>query len=40
MVEPGRPIKDIQIDAKTSIEKIFEEMSKSGGFESMNLTEG
>ncbi|NNL58836.1 MAG: deoxyhypusine synthase, partial [Nitrosopumilus sp.] len=40
MVELGRPIKDIQIDAKTSIEKIFEEMSKSGGFESMNLTDG
>lgn len=40
MIEPGRPIKDIQIDAKTSIEKIFEEMSKSGGFESVNLTDG
>ena len=40
MVEPGRPVKDIEIDANTSIEKIFEELSKSGGFESVNLTNG
>lgn len=40
MIEPGRPIKDIEINAKTSIENIFEEMSKSGGFESVNLTDG
>ena len=40
MIEPGRPVKDIQIDSNTSIEKIFEEMSQSGGFESVNLTDG
>ena len=40
MVEAGRPVKDIEIDSDTSIEKIFEELSQSGGFESVNLSEG
>lgn len=40
MIEPGRPVKDIEIDSNTSIEQIFEELSKSGGFESVNLSEG
>ncbi|MDH5416874.1 MAG: deoxyhypusine synthase family protein, partial [Nitrosopumilus sp.] len=40
MIEPGNPVKDIQIDSNTSIEEIFKEMSKSGGFESVNLTDG
>ena len=40
MVNPGRPVKDIEIDSNTSIEKIFEELSKSGGFESVNLSTG
>ncbi|AJM92829.1 putative deoxyhypusine synthase [Nitrosopumilus piranensis] len=40
MIEPGRPVKDIQIDSNTSIEKIFEELSQSGGFESVNLSTG
>ena len=40
MLEPGRPVKDIEIDTNTSIEKIFEELSKSGGFESVNLSDG
>lgn len=40
MVEPGRPVKDIEIDANTSIEKIFDELSQSGGFESVNLSDG
>ena len=40
MVDPGRPVKDIEIDSNTSIEKIFEELSKSGGFESVNLSTG
>jgi len=40
MVEPGRPVKDIEIDSNTSIEKIFEELSQSGGFESVNLSDG
>ncbi len=40
MINPGRPVKDIHIASDTSIEKIFEEMSQSGGFESVNLTNG
>lgn len=40
MVEPGRPVKDIEIDSSSSIEKIFEELSQSGGFESVNLSDG
>ena len=40
MVVPGRPVKDIEIDSNTSIEKIFEELSQSGGFESVNLSSG
>ena len=40
MIEPGRPVKDIQIDSDTSIEKIFEELAQSGGFESVNLSDG
>ncbi len=40
MVDPGRPVKDIEISADTSIEKIFDELSQSGGFESINLSDG
>jgi deoxyhypusine synthase len=40
MIERGRPVKDIEIDSNTSIEKIFEELSQSGGFESVNLSDG
>ncbi len=40
MISPGRPVKDIEIDSATSIEKIFDEISKSGGFESVNLSQG
>jgi len=40
MIEPGRPVKDIKIDSNTSIEKIFDELSQSGGFESVNLSNG
>ncbi len=40
MIDPGRPVKDIEIDSNTSIEKIFEELSQSGGFESVNLSTG
>ncbi len=40
MIDPGRPVKDIEIDSSTSIEKIFEELSQSGGFESVNLSTG
>ncbi len=40
MIHPGRPVKDIEIDSSTSIEEIFEELSQSGGFESVNLSDG
>ena len=40
MINPGRPVKDIQIDSTTSLVKIFEELSQSGGFESVNLSSG
>ena len=40
MIVPGRPVKDIEIDSNMSIEKIFEEISQSGGFESVNLSDG
>ena len=40
MINPGRPVRDIQIDSSMSIEKIFEELSQSGGFESVNLSSG
>ena len=40
MLETGRSVKDIEISPDTSIEKIFEELSQSGGFESVNLSDG
>src|SRR5574338_1475843 len=40
MIEPGNPVKDINVTPQTSIEEIFEQMSKSGGFESRNLADG
>jgi len=40
MLEPGRPVKDIVISSNMPIEKIFEELSQSGGFESVNLSDG
>ncbi|MFB5645198.1 MAG: deoxyhypusine synthase [Nitrosopumilaceae archaeon] len=40
MIKPGRPVKDIEIKKDTNIEKIFEEMSQSGGFESTSLSTG
>ena len=40
MIEPGRDVKDIQIDSSSSIEKIFDELANSGGFESVNLSGG
>ena len=40
MIKTGRTVKDIKIKSKTSIVKIFEEMSQSGGFESRNLADG
>ena len=40
MIHPGEQIQDISIDKGIPIEKIFEKMSKSGGFESRNLADG
>jgi deoxyhypusine synthase len=40
MIKAGRPVKDVEIKKNTSIEKIFDEMSKSGGFEARNLADG
>jgi len=40
MIEPGGPVTDISIDSDTTIEGIFEQIAKSGGFESKNLHDG
>lgn len=40
MTKAGRPVKDIIIKKNDTIGTIFEEMSKSGGFESRNLVDG
>jgi deoxyhypusine synthase len=40
MLKPGRPVKDIEINSDTTFEKIFEELSTSGGFEAVNLSNG
>jgi len=40
MNQLGKPIQDISITKESSLEKIFEQMSKSGGFESRNLADG
>ena len=39
MSHSNKPVEDISINNDTSIEKIFGQMSKSGGFESRNLAE-
>lgn len=40
MITPGRPVKDIVINSDTTMEGIFQEMSQSGGFEAVNLSDG
>jgi deoxyhypusine synthase len=40
MLNSGRPVKDIEINSDTTMEKIFEELSTSGGFEAVNLADG
>ena len=40
MITPGRPVKDISINSDTTIEEIFKEISQSGGFEAVNLSDG
>ena len=40
MIKVGKPVKDISITKDSDIEKIFQELQQSGGFESKNLSEG
>jgi len=40
MIKSGKPVKDFSITKDTQVNKIFEQMSKSGGFESRNLADG
>ena len=40
MIQSGEPVQDISINEGMPIDKIFEKMSKSGGFESRNLADG
>jgi len=40
MITPGRAVKDISINSDTTIEEIFKEISQSGGFEAVNLSDG
>lgn len=40
MIKPGKPVKDLSIKKGDNIETIFNQMSKSGGFESRNLSDG
>jgi len=40
MIKSGKPVEDFSITKDMQINKIFEQMSKSGGFESRNLTDG
>ena len=40
MIKSGKPVEDFSITKDIQIDKIFEQMSKSGGFESRNLADG
>jgi len=40
MIKSGKPVEDFSITKDVQINKIFEQMSKSGGFESRNLADG
>ena len=40
MIKSGKPVEDFSITKNIQINKIFEQMSKSGGFESRNLADG
>ena len=39
MIESGK-VKDIEIDSEMTLENIFKELAQSGGFESVNLSNG
>ena len=40
MIKAGKPVKDISITKDIKIEKIFQQLEQSGGFESKNFAEG
>ncbi len=40
MIEPGRPVRDIKISPDMSVKEIFQELSESGGFESVSMSDG
>lgn len=40
MITPGNPVRDFTITDKTDINEVFEQMAKSGGFESRNMADG
>lgn len=40
MITPGNPVRDFAITDKTNISEVFEQMAKSGGFESRNMADG
>ena len=40
MIEPGRPVKDVDISNDSNAYDIFHELEQSGGFEARNVAEG
>ena len=40
MAVQGRPVRDVRITEGMAVERIFEELSRSGGFEAANLSDG
>ena len=40
MVVPGRTVKDIEISNNSNSSEIYNELEKSGGFESRNIADG
>jgi deoxyhypusine synthase len=40
MITPGNPVRDLTITDKTGIIEVFEQMARSGGFESRNMADG
>ena len=40
MIEPGSPVKDVDISHNSNSNDIFNELEQSGGFEARNVAEG
>ena len=40
MINPGRPVKDVEINKDTDSDHIFKELEQAGGFEARNVAEG